>query len=399
MRRLLSLIPLGIAACAPVSRPSADLPSPGVSTAWVTFDGRAPRSSGATGIADRESGRMLTIDDPVRVASVSKLVVALGVMRLAEQGTLDLDEDVSVKLGWRLRNPAFPHTPITLRLLLSHQSSLRDNGEDYIIPIGQTVRSRMENPGSFDAEHPPGSFFRYANINFPVIATVMEKATGERFDRLMHRLVIAPLDLDACYNWTMCSDSAVARAVVLYDLDGSVRLDDLKGRQPPCPVYATPTSGCDLAGYVPGTNGGLFSPQGGLRISARGLATVGQLLLNRGMHDGQRFLREASIATMMQSAWRFDGSNGATDDGFYCSYGLATRALPTSTAGCRDDLFAGRAVIGHAGEAYGVRSGLWIDPRTRTGIAFFAANNGGDPPKGRSAYRAIEESLAAKLDR
>jgi CubicO group peptidase (beta-lactamase class C family) len=372
---------------------------PGISNAWTTFDTQRVTSSGANGLADRASARMLSIDDPVRVASVSKLLVALGVMRLVEQGRLDLDEDVSVKLGWRLRNPAFPERPITLRLLLSHRSSLRDNGEDYIIPIGQTVRSRMEGPASFDAEHAPGSYFRYANINFPVIATVMEKTLGERFDGLMHRLVMVPLGLDACYNWTMCSDAAVSRAVVLYDTDGSVRLDDLKGLQPPCPVYATPTSGCDLATYVPGTNGGLFSPQGGLRISARGLATIGQLLLKSGRHDGASFLSETSVATVLQPAWRFDGNNGAIDDGFYCAYGLATQSLPVSTAGCHDDLFGGRAMTGHAGSAYGVRSGLWIDPRTRTGIAFFATNNGADPPKGRSAYRAIEESLAANLDR
>ncbi len=392
------LYPLAAALLLPACASVETVPSPaGVSSAWATFDAQRLTGSGAGGLADRAAARTLTIDDPVRVASVSKLAVALGVMRLVEQGKIDLDEDVSIKLGWRLRNPAFPDRPITLRLLLSHRSSLRDNGEDYIIPIGQTVRARAADPRTFDADHAPGSYFRYANINFPMIATVMEKASGERFDRLMHRLVMAPLGLDACYNWTMCSDRAVARAVVLYDTDGSVRLDDLQGRQPACPVYAAPTSGCDLAGYVPGTNGGLFSPQGGLRISARGLATIGQLLLNNGRHDRAQFLSEASIATVLQPAWRFDGDNGATDDGFYCAYGLASQSLPVGTAGCHDDLFGGRSMTGHAGDAYGVRSGLWIDPRTRSGIAFFAANNGADPPRGRSAYRAIEESLARHL--
>jgi CubicO group peptidase (beta-lactamase class C family) len=394
MRRLHLLALLGLTACAHVPPPPA-----GVSSAWITFDDAGLRGNGVSGLADRAAGRALTVEDPVRVASVSKLVVALGVMRLVEQGKLDLDEDVSVKLGWRLRNPAFPDSPITLRLLLSHRASLRDNGEDYIIPIGQTVRNRVTHSEAFDPDHPPGSFFRYANIDYPVIATVMERATGERFDRLIHRLVFAPLELDACFNWTMCSDGAVARAVVLYDSDGSVKLDDLGGRQPPCPVYSTPASGCDLSGYVPGTNGGLFSPQGGLRISARGLATIGQVLLNNGRHRGQVFLSEAGMAAVLRPAWRFDGANGATDDGFYCAYGLATQSLPTSTAGCHDDLFGGRAMTGHAGAAYGVRSGLWIDPKTRTGIAFFAANNGADPPKGRSAYRAIEERLATNLDR
>jgi CubicO group peptidase (beta-lactamase class C family) len=78
--------------------------------------------AGDAGVA----GRAVTIDDPARVASISKLVVAIGVMRLVEQGKLDLDRDVNDYLGWRVRNPAFPDAPITLRALLSHQSGLRD---------------------------------------------------------------------------------------------------------------------------------------------------------------------------------------------------------------------------------------------------------------------------------
>ena len=56
-----------------------------------------------------------------------------------------------------------------------------------------------------------------------------------------------------------------------------------------------------------------------------------------------------------------------------------------------------RRLLGHAGEAYRVRSGLWLDPVRKTGIAFVAANNGKDPPNGRTAFKAIEEWLAAKL--
>ncbi|HEX8444484.1 MAG TPA: serine hydrolase [Allosphingosinicella sp.] len=242
------------------------------------------------------------------------------------------------------------------------------------------------------------AYFRYANLNFPVVASVMERATGERFDRLMQRLVIAPLGLDACFNWPTCGEAAVARAVVLYEPGGRPIRDDLRGRQPACPVLPAADGSCALAGYRPGDNGALFSPQGGLRISARDLATVGQLLLNRGKHKGQRFLGEASIRTMLHPEWRFDGANGKTEDGFYCAYGLAAHSLPVP--GCRDDLLGlGRRATGHAGEAYGVRSGLWIEPARGRGIGYFATGNGERPAPGRTSFRAIEEWLAAKLGR
>jgi CubicO group peptidase (beta-lactamase class C family) len=367
-----------------------------VTYAWASFDAAGVRSSGAAGTAERRQGRAITVADPARVASVSKLVVALGVMRLAEQGRVDLDADVSQWLGWELRNPAFPDERITLRMLLSHTSGLRDAGEAYVIPLGRTLRGALADAQVFDPDHAPGGYFQYANLNFPVIASVLERATGERFDRLIHRLVLEPLGLDACFNWTICSDAKAARAVTLYRADGSIALDDLQGARPACPVFRA-GEGCDLDSYVLGDNGALFSPQGGLRASVLDLATIGRMLLNRGRHEGEQFLRETSVEAIFRPVWTFDGSNGETDEGFYCSYGLATQILPTRAADCNDDLLGGRSVVGHAGEAYNLRSGLWIDPARNIGIAYFAANNPAPQPAGRSAYRAIEEWLAAKI--
>ncbi len=353
----------------------------------VGFGANGVTSARASGVADRATGRRVTADDPVRIASISKLVVALGVMRMVEAGQLDLDRDVSEVLGWRVRNPAFPDAPVTLRHLLSHRSGLVDPDE-YRVPLGERLADVIARPALWDGQHRPGSYFRYSNVAFPVIASVMEKAGDERFDRLIQRLVLAPLKLDACFNWSTCSDAKIARHVVLYRATGEVALDDLGGRRPDCPVIAT--SGCDLAAYRLGENGALFSPQGGLRASMRDLAVIGAMLIR---NDGS-FLKPASIAELERVAWRFDGANGDTSDGFYCQYGLAVTTLPTAQAGCDDDLFGdGRTRIGHAGEAYGLRSGLWIDRAAGTGVAFFATAT---PPvsKGRTAFSVEEERLA-----
>ena len=340
-------------------------------------------------MADRSQARLLTVADPVRVASVSKLFVALGVMRLVEAGTLRLDTDVAEVLKRPVRNPAFPQIAITLRMLLSHTSSLRDDA-DYVIPLGGSIDATLADGKAWDAAHTPGRWFHYTNLNFPIIASVMEAATGERFDRLMARLVFVPLRLDACFNWTTCSDSAVSRAVVLYGSDGSVRRDNLERTRPACPVAVT--SGCDFADWHAGTNGSLFSPQGGVRISALDLARVGQMIVRRG--DG--FLKPSSLAIMTRPVWRFDGGNGDTEGGFYCSYGLGVQTLATPRSGCADDLFDDRRPrVGHAGEAYGLRSGLWIDMQRRRGVAFYATGVSDDAPHGTSAFTKVEEQLAA----
>lgn len=398
MRRFLPVLFGALAACRtdPVETPPPAPPP--LTQAWVAFDAVGVRGQGASGLADRATGRAVTAEDPVRVASVSKLIVALAVLRLVEQGRVDLDADVSDRLGWTLRNPAHPGVPITLRMLLSHTSSVQDEGDAYVIPLGRTVREAMGTPGAFDRAHAPGTFFRYSNLNHPIVASVLELATGERFDRLVRRTVLAPLGRQACFNWSGCGDAAFARAVVLYRPDGSVARDDLRGRAPDCPV-ATTGPGCDLADYELGSSGALFSPQGGLRASPADLAVIGRMLLNDGRHGGRAFLGAGSVALLTRPIWVFDGSNGDTSGGFYCAYGLATQRLPTATPGCRDDLFGGRRAVGHAGEAYGVRSGLWIDPARKVGIAYYAANNPAEPAPGRSAYTAVEERLAAKLPR
>ncbi len=388
LRRLaLSLIVFsaGCATFQPVEAP--------VAQAGVAFDHAGERGIFADGLADPQTGRAVTVDDPVRVASVSKLVVAIGVMKLVEAGKLDLDSDVSSWLGWSLRNPAFPNRPVSLRLLMSHTSSVRDHDDQYAVPLGGSVRSVMADAGSWDAVHGPGDqYFTYSNMNFPIVASVVERVTSERFDRWMRSQVLDPMKLDACYNWPACSDGAIARAVVLTQHGKAVR-DDLGGKRPDCPVFVNDGEPCELSRWRLGENGALFAPQGGLRISARGLARVGRMLLNRGTLDGVRILSPQSVEALLTPVWRFDGRNGDTDHGFYCSHGLATQQIPTRAAGCNDDPIGDRiARVGHAGDAYGLRSGIWIDRAGGTGVAFFVTGLPANPPRGRSAFHFAEEA-------
>lgn len=364
----------------------------------VRFDRHMVRPVLAEGLADKAAARPVSADDPVRVASISKLVTALGVMRMVDAGQLDLDRDVSDYLGWTLRSPAFPGRPITLRLLLSHQSGLLDGDDLYIIPLGTTLRARLADPRVWDAAHAPGSgWFHYTNLNFPVVASVMERVSAQRFDRLTQRLVLKPLKLDACYNWSGCSPDAARRAVVLYRASGEVAKDDLRGQLPECPVVPAPDGRCDLSGYVPGDNGALFSPQGGLRISMRDLARIGQMLARHG----KGFVSRRAYGELVRVHWRFDGANGLGEDGaasgFFCAYGLAMHPIGTARPPCRDDLFGdGVPRLGHSGDAYGLKSGLWWDPRSGRGLAYFTTEVAPNAPAGRTAFSAREEDLVAR---
>ena len=120
------------------------------------------------------------------------------------------------------------------------------------------------------------------------------------------------------------------------------------------------------------------------------------MLLNGGTLDGVQILTSQSVDTLMTQVWRFNGSNGNTkanvDPGFYCSYGHATQQIPTPVRGCADDMGTlGRTLVGHAGDAYGMKSGIWIDRARGLGIAYFVT---GVPDNARrddrSAFTAAE---------
>lgn len=370
----------------------------------VTYDRTHILTQDARGFADVAAQRHITVDDPARIASISKLVTTLGVMRLVEQGKLNLDEDVSKKLGWTFRNRAFPNTPITLRMLLSHTSSLTDNAGYWNVALDEDIRTLASDPKAWDSAHAPGTWFRYTNLNFPMVASVMERTTGERFDLLMQRLVLKPLGLHACFNWSSCDAAAVARAVVLYDADGKPEKDDLHGQAPDCVVIKAHDGSCDLSRWVAGRNGTLFSPQGGLRISVMDLAKIGQLLLNEGRIGKTRFLKASTLKMMLASHWRYNGHDGDIGEmdepqrgSFFCSYGYATQQLGSGDGkACRDDLFGdGRMHVGHSGNAYGLLSGVWIDPKAGTGVAYFATGVENAANGTQSAFSAIEERMAS----
>jgi CubicO group peptidase (beta-lactamase class C family) len=350
----------------------------------------------------------------MRVASISKFVTAVGVMRLVEAGTLDLDRDVSLYLGYWVRNPNFPKATVTLRHLLTHTSTLTD-GPGYVFGLGERVANSVVEPGRWDGAHEPGKFFRYSNYNFVLIGTIMEAATGERFDRLMDRLVLKPLAIEGCFNWAACADATAARAAALYrtgedetkfDPEGVwvPQVDDLQGKRPDCPVYrADRSKPCELSGHVPGVNGGLFSPQGGLRISALGLAKVAQMLIRDGRGPTGPFLKPASVRALLTPGWRYAAEgDGETEKGTMCGYGLSAHVLGASAnPSCRDDLFAdGRVRAGHIGEAYGLYGGIWIDPGAKRASIYLVTGSAQAPsavPGAHSAFTRMEEAAATTV--
>jgi CubicO group peptidase (beta-lactamase class C family) len=326
----------------------------------------------------RACAEMLTPQHMLRVASISKLVTALGAMKLVEQGKLSLNADVSRDLGFMLRNPAFPKVPITLAQLLSHTSSLRD-GEEYWAQYPDTLRSLFRADGAHYAkDQQPGGYFTYTNLNYGVIATLIERVSGERFDRYMQRTIFAPMGITAGYNWSGIEGQTVPIAAIYRKAspDGAwkAQVDDFNGGAPTLTVRSK-INKPDLDRMKPGSNGTLFSPQGGLRISIDNLAKIARMLANCGRYNDQIILSCKTINQMADPKWQLtaDHSNGADDDGFYQAYGLGPHRFHI------DD--SRELMLGHYADAYGLRGALIVNPATKKYAIYLFNGLASDPAK------------------
>jgi N-acetyl-anhydromuramyl-L-alanine amidase AmpD len=344
-----------------------------------------------------------------RVASISKLVVTLGLMRLAEDGKVSLDADVSDYLGYRLRNPHFPDAPITLRMLLSHTSSLRDDAfyfwpakhalKDVLLP-GETLHGKGE---MWAANAAPGAYFSYANLNWGVIATVMERATNERFDRLMKRLILDPMGLRGGFNPAEFGAAELANAATLYckctEVGGKDVWNPSGPWMPQVDDYSTqaPVARTD-ATYEIGSNGTVFGPQGNLRISVADLGKVMRMLMNKGEHEGKQLLKTETVDAIFAPQWRYDGRGVNGDNsygnqtGMFSAWGLGAQIfLDIGGAGYGDRLVEGGGFsgVGHLGDAYGLTGAFVFDPVARNGMIFLAGGTAFDPETYRGKYSAL----------
>lgn len=358
-------------------------------------------ASAGAGTADIARNLAVTDSTMYRIASISKTVAATALMQLYEQGKFQLDDDVNSAIGFSLRNPNYPSDPITFRMLLSHTSGIVD-GTGYDGFLSATASATIPSiasvlvPGGTNytadtwLKKRPGTYFTYTNLGFGVIGTLVERLSGERFDRYCLDHILRPLGLEASFNVSDLRN--INNLAVLYRTSGSQwvpQADNYQGIKP---------AQRDLSGYVIGSNGALFGPQGNLRISARHLAKLMLARMNGGIVNGVRILNDSTAQLMNTPMWTYNGTNGNNYYGLFRCWGLGTQ-ITTNTAG-GDIVIAGRTMGGHPGEAYGLISDAYYDLK-KNGIGLVFITNGKDGAYAfgtTTAFYTVEEAVFAAVN-
>jgi CubicO group peptidase (beta-lactamase class C family) len=231
------------------------------------------------------------------IASCSKPVTALGIMKLYDQGRIGLDDDINDYLPYTISNPNHPDKVITVRMLLTHTSSLMDNwdiltplytlnsgGGDSPIPLEQFVKSYFVREGQHYnlegnfAEYEPGGDLAYCNMGYAIAGVLIEMITGDPFPVYMKNEVFIPLGMHNTY-WLLADipHTNIARPHERKENDnGETRYKVLVN-------YGYPDY-----------------PDGQIRTTVSDYAEILKLMLNKGMVNGKVFVREETIHEMLR---------------------------------------------------------------------------------------------------
>jgi len=242
----------------------------------------------AYGLADIDSDREATTGTIYLLASVSKLVIATAVMQLVEQGLIDLDDDISLYLPWEIRNPHYPENKITMRLLMTHSSSLAGPKTDEELPgfydwyppdtqpgLMETLQDYLLPGGRYYVpnvwtEAAPGERELYSNLGIALAGFIVEYVSGEELNTYCTNHIFLPLDM---------TDTSF----VMGDLD-ETKVATRYGE------YSNPFIHYSRRDY----------PGGQLKSSVRDFSHFLMAYMNGGRYRGQRIVEENTIEEMLK---------------------------------------------------------------------------------------------------
>jgi CubicO group peptidase (beta-lactamase class C family) len=267
-------------------------------------------------------------------------------MQLYEQGFFKLDDDVNAYLPFSLRNPNFPDDPITIRMVLSHSSSLRTDPiayhwfnysnpppipfypdpwlEHYLLLNGTYYTDEI-----WDQEHRPGTYMQYANINYDIVAYLVQLLSGQPFYEYCTEHLFIPLGM-TCTSFRLpdLPIDDVAFPYLFHD-----------GIYEKLPHYQL-----------------LHYPIGGLMTTVEDLSCFLIAHMNGGVYNGTRILQNDTVALMhtIQPPGNIY---------YNYRYGLGWMIL--------EKPLRKKVYIGHSGDIPGTHTRMYIDLSDNTSIICF----------------------------
>lgn len=292
------------------------------------------------GVVSANGDRAVNRETRFTAGPLSAMVTTIAVLQLANEGKVDLDAHVNEYLDWDLLHPVFPQATISLRMLLSQVSSIRDDSlklaalvtagdhdgklrdffASYLIPGGA-----LYAPSNFDAQR-PGKVLRYSAVAIALAAHVVESVAKVPFSVWCETNLFAKLGFSSD-SWFLSNLPDPGNVAIPHRVIGG----DLTAQS----LYSYP-----------------MYPAGLLRVNLRSSSRLWRALVQEGAFGDQRFFSATENQTLREV--QFPGTS-------------ADQAL-----GWRYDSLAGRQVLVSGGEELGYTTLSCFDPSRKLGVILLA---------------------------
>ena len=294
----------------------------------------------ALGFADNNNNKLATDNTRYLIASVSKTITAVALMQLVEQNLISLDDDINLFLPFPIRNPSYPNTKITYRMLLSHTSSISDDfqntlqldcyGTDCSMTLAQFFNNVFTNTGTYFSTNnfsnsDPGSNEDYSNLGSALLGYLVERITLTSFDDYCKNKIFIPLGMTKT-EWRL-ANTPIAELAIPYS-------PDITNSNP---HYTFPDY-----------------PNGGLRTNVLDLSKFLRVIIQNGTLNGIQILTSSSLSAMKTLQF------GSTEQCLSFYY----------------ETINSKKYLGHSGGEKGVTTEMYYDTNTNIGVIVF--NNDDD---------------------
>ena len=342
------------------------------------------------------------------LASISKTLVAVAVMKLVEEERLDLDANVNQylsELDYRVFHPNYTSHSITLRRLLSHSASIAvpeavqlglyrlDDVAFEQMTLAQTLFTHVNGNTSNWLPRPPGSVSFYSNDGLSLAGLVVERVAKMPFDQYVKANILQPLQIDTSRVGIRLADFADREELVKHYAYAYNSSQLAIWRQGMPQLNVTPCLSQD--GFPTWLCIPLFSfssyPAGLFRMSARSLSIFLRMFVN----NGSSLLSARSIAEMKLIV-------GGGLIPYYDADAMNAAGVPVPSFGLSwywQTLSDGRRYLGHSGALPGARHSMLINEEHTIGMIILTNADSNVPAERSREVQKLLENIHQSLFR